>query len=188
MINCCFLKFRLLPIWICGKNSWIFGNLKTKKFFMFFSDLYQKFVCVTRDFIEYRLLSDLYFSDGLSKYQFRFRFERDRSKHFLNWFLEENYSLTNVFRIWSKLAFNTLSKTTRSFSPKHIITKVRRKQKIKALIDYFSAKTEHALFILAQCLLQAGKIQGCYQLLKKNGFVLHKCRYLFAKCAYSLNK
>ncbi|KAI1722318.1 anaphase-promoting complex, cyclosome, subunit 3 domain-containing protein [Ditylenchus destructor] len=48
--------------------------------------------------------------------------------------------------------------------------------------------TERSLFIWAQTLCRSNKTEAAYHLLNNNAFDGPQCRYLFAKCAYTLNR
>uniref|UniRef100_A0A915DYN7 Cell division cycle protein 27 homolog n=1 Tax=Ditylenchus dipsaci TaxID=166011 RepID=A0A915DYN7_9BILA len=49
-------------------------------------------------------------------------------------------------------------------------------------------KSERSLFILGQSLARSGKCEAAYHLLKNSAFNSAQCRFLFAKCAYTLNR
>ncbi|VDK42705.1 unnamed protein product [Anisakis simplex] len=49
-------------------------------------------------------------------------------------------------------------------------------------------KNTNSLYLLAQCLLRAGRIEACYKLLSIGGYDTPELRFLFARCCYELNK
>ncbi|VDM36916.1 unnamed protein product [Toxocara canis] len=49
-------------------------------------------------------------------------------------------------------------------------------------------KSRSSLYVLAQCLLRAGRMEACYKLLSVGGHDTPQLRFLFARCCYELNK
>uniref|UniRef100_A0A915BQ60 Cell division cycle protein 27 homolog n=1 Tax=Parascaris univalens TaxID=6257 RepID=A0A915BQ60_PARUN len=49
-------------------------------------------------------------------------------------------------------------------------------------------KNESSLYLLAQCLMRAGRTDACYKLLSTSGQTTPQLRFLFARCCYELNK